>query len=337
MARQLAAEGYLAASLFYRNRDAQLLSGVFAPREPSERDVVALLRLAQWLRAESGVPTLDVAFLGASMGTFPATWAASTRPELSELQEGLAIKTVITVGMLGNLWSNLGREAPSLVSSEPAVLANGIFAGVLVDVPLRAQLDGSGRVDELSLAGAQGVGLGPRGRALFSSLLLDPAPSKCGALQAAICSDSCAGEVVQAAIEEGGIGQLEDWLGPQVQEVFSSWLAHQADASEPSPAERENPLLAALIEGSPAYRLAGLRSQRFFPLVSLEDDVVIEQGEAAGQRYAAALLATGAELQAAAPFSADRRGTCEHSDYLSPERECGWSLVLDELSLAFSR
>ena len=90
---------------------------------------------------------------------------------------------------------------------------------------------------------------------------------------------------------------------------------------------------------SPAYTLSGpLRAKRIFPLVSTGDHVVTTQlanSSAPAQLYLDRLQSTGVTMPSPIPVVQDN--TCDHGNYLDPTRpQCGWSLVLAELSVAFN-
>lgn len=338
----LAARGYLAIAVFYRNRGA----GIPAIGELRGRDHYILDARAFLAAAQLAHRSLDgeerVALIGASMGSFPATWATASLPELADLQDGLEIVTSIPTAMLGNHIGNTGRNKALLAATDLDVRRFSIALAGLASVDARAAvaLDTSLTPDDLASPALAG-GLTPAGAELVRRVFVDAPDTSlagCSGLTTpAACSSACALSTFSAVAAARSLGGVtpSDWLTPDTLDAIGYWAP--PNAIDPG-AATPNAMLRAQRAISPAYSLAGpLRTARMLPLLSVGDRVVTDQlaqSNAPADQYLARLRSTGVTVPDPVPLVQD--ATCGHGDYIDPSRPgCGWSLILDELSAAF--
>ncbi len=343
-AQALARLGYLAVAVAYRNVGDGAPSGdAFKPRDEDVLDARAVLAAAQWARSEHPRGSGRVAFIGTSMGTWPALWAASTRPELAELQGQLDVRSVVLTGESASHLSNAAPDAAALGSTNESERAVGLMGLVLRAVVTAARV---ARLSEVRDADFQAPGvfrerleawLTPRGLALGRALLTRPPPSaaaRCAAERAAgtsaSCSTDCAGAVLEAALPPGAtsLGPSTDWVTSVTLEAFGFYQPPRVDPG----AAPANPLLAALRSGSPALAVEGLLTHRALSLLSQEDP---HADDAAQQQLIRTLRALGATTPDAPQLTTDTRGACGHEDYHDPARRCGFQLIQAELAEAF--
>ncbi|MFT3698619.1 MAG: hypothetical protein QM831_36070 [Kofleriaceae bacterium] len=330
VAAALAGEGYLAISIDYRNIGAQIPAiGEFRARDHYVFDASAFLAAAHFAHDQLG-GTNEVAFIGVSMGSFPATWATAPLPELADLQAGLDVRTTIPTAMLGNQIGNTGRSKDTLASGDRETLALAALSSVLPRAALA--LDPSITADDL--VGPEGAGLTPAGVDLVRAEFLD---AGCGTNMPAACSATCASSTFDTVASAHGIVRIDprDWMTDDTLDAIAYWSP--PDAIDPG-ADTTNGMLAAMRALSPAYTLEGpLVAARVFPLVSRGDHVVTGQlgsSNAPALQYLDRVQATGVTMPDPLPVVTDT--TCDHGNYLEPSRpQCGWSLVLDELATAF--
>jgi hypothetical protein len=317
VADALAREGYLAIAVFYRNRGnaaAQLHA-----RDHYILDARAFLAAAQLARTELGGGS-QVALIGVSMGSFPATWAAASLAALADLQAGLDIVTVIPTAMLGNHLGNTGRSQQLLVDLDPNVRRTAIAFAAFLAATAPAAAEVRTQITDTQLLTAAG-------NRLVKQTFLEPA---CGTQLPAACSPACMAQTFDAIAPTRV--DAADFLTPEALEAIAFW--DPPIRLDPG-AATTNRLLAAQRALSPAYVLAGpLKTPRMLPLVSTGDHVVINQGQAAADFYLAKLRATGVAIPDPVPVVRDP--SCGHGDYFDPTRpQCGWSLVIAELAEAF--
>lgn len=343
IADSLAEAGYVAVSVYYRNRgDTAPGVGTLRPRDHFVADARGVLAAAHWASETHGRGSQRVALLGASMGSFVVTWAVAPLPELADLQTGLDIRTVIPNAMLGNHIANTGRNAYLLDATDPPTRVAAIALAAFASVSYRAAFAGAGTITEASLDDpAIGGGLTPLGRELFADAFLraPQAVAGCDGLadQPPVCAGACASATFASTFARLGIGTVDaaDWLAPETLEAIRYW--NPPVAVDPGMGTG-NALLAAQRAMSPAYALNGpLASPRLLPLVSVGDTAVTAQlqgGNNAADIYVARLRATGVWVPDPVPVVTDM--TCGHGDYHDPGRPtCGWAIVAAELSASF--
>ena len=338
IANDLAARGYLAISIFYRNRGEGIPAiGELRARDHYILDARAFLAAAHLAHDLGG--DSRVALIGVSMGSFPATWATAPLPEVADLQQGLDIVTTIPIAMLGNHIGNTGRSQGTLTTSDIGVRRTAIGMAALAAVGARGAivLDDSLTAGDLDATTA----VTPAGADLVRLLFIDapdPTLQGCAANLPAACSADCFSSTFNAvATARGRTGATAtDWLTSDTIEAIQYW---RPPAQIDPGAATSNTMLAAQRALSPAYALTGpLRTKRLLPLTSLGDHVVTDQlagSNAPAELYLARLTSTSVTIPDPVPVVQDK--TCDHDNYLDPARpQCGWSITLEELSTAFA-
>lgn len=339
IARALAQAGYLGVAVFYRGFGAPQTPGRWSVRDHAVLDARSMLAAARWARDSHGKGSARVAFMGNSMGSFPATWAVSGHPALADLQAGLDLRGAVASGMLGNHLANSSPQFRAIDdASGPAnnrVAAIALFTLTLAS--LRATEAGSSAL-ELSTVDRFVTDLTPAGRELLVATFLAPPPAipACASVPVAACASGCANAVIADvfARRAGTAIRASDWFTAETLSAFSYW----SPPTRIDPGATSNTLLARLRALSPAYALPGpVLGAVFLPLVSTADHTLPAQTgstNAVGELYLARLRSVGAKPPEPVPVVMAPR--CDHGDYYLPARpECGWSAVQSALGAAF--
>ena len=342
IADALADQGYLAISIFYRNQGAMVPAiGELRGRDHYILDARAFLAAAHFAHDELDGDS-RVSLIGVSMGSFPATWAVAPLPELADLQDGLDIVTTIPTAMLGNQIGNTGRNKGLLASSDLSQRRASIALAGLASVGPRTALALDPSLTAEDLRGAAGAGLTDAGSELVQRVFLDaPDASLDGCTNIAVpaaCSPTCITSTFDAVGAAHSLTDVdpEDWLTQDTLDAIGYW--NPPTAIDPGP-DTTNAMLAAQRALSPAYVLAGsLKTKRLLPLASVGDHVVVDQlagSSAPGDLYLDRLRGTGVTMPDPIPIVED--SSCDHGDYLDASRpQCGWAIVLHELTTAFA-
>ncbi len=340
-AQLLADAGNLTVFVRYRNR------GPGAPGLGSIRfrdhwifDTRGILAAAQWARTEHGSGSGDVAFLGLSMGTWSALWAASTEPALSDLQTGLSIRTVIMAAETGNHFANSrGRYDEALASSSPVSEPIGVLAATSFFADMASAAMGMTQVDAAGLAAGQPLGdllrgyITELGMEILVANFFEAVPlgADCGVGYGNLppaCSNACllaSYEATYGSIE--GFGMPSDYFLPAGLAALTYWDP-PTGATDPG-AGATDPALATMRAGSPVYAVAGLRAPRALSLLNEADNHYDADARAL---LVARLVALGASPVTAPVHTAPE---CQHSSYLDPALDCGVNEILAELAAAF--
>jgi len=346
IANDLAARGYAAISVYYRNRG----EGAPALGELRGRDHYILDARTFLAAAHVAHEQLDgdtrAALIGVSMGSFPATWATAPLPELADLQSGLELVTSIPTAMLGNHLGNTGRNQYLLTTSDAATRKGTVLmlAALAIGTNQTLAHDGSLTADDLAIS-ARTRGVTAAGVELLRRSLLDPPDASlpgCAAHTSAPaqCTPDCFAQTFDSIATARGLSKdviLTDWVTQETLDAVEYW--NPPMAVDPGVAA-SNPLLAGMRALSPAYALEGpLRTHRMLPLVSTGDRVVVDQlgdSNAPADLYLSRLRGTGVTI--ADPVPVVQNSSCGHDDYLDPSKpNCGWSIVMDELTSAFEQ
>jgi hypothetical protein len=338
----LAGLGYLAIGVAYRNvGDGAPIAGSLRPRDEDLRDTRAVLAAAQWAATEHGRGSPQVAFVGSSMGTWPAFWAISDRADVADLQLGLDLRTAILVAETANHLRNAGDDTSylPLVSTDPAERAQGIVggAGTIALAGLVATATpaiGATDLESGAYGGFVAEHLTPRGRVLVRRLLIDPAdPAIAGcadlAGMAPVCAESCIGATFLDELD--GVpdpGPVTDWIVQPAIDALGYWRTTPID---PGPGHPDS-LIAALRDGSPTFAATGLVAGRALSLLSINDP---HYDAAAHQLVVDALRDLGAAVPDPPTIDRDDDGPCGHDDYTDPARGCGFDAIASELATAF--
>ncbi|MEZ4401047.1 MAG: hypothetical protein R3B06_13565 [Kofleriaceae bacterium] len=349
VADELAAAGYLGIAVYYRNTgEGAPAGGALRFRDHGALDTRALLAAARWGRDVHGAGSAKVAFVGVSMGSFPAFLAATQAPAWADLQAGLDVRAAVIAGMaqnhVANFWRNVG---PGLASTVPAERAQAILGvAVALPGPLAVALG----VDTLTLADVAdgqplgdrlGASLRPPARRLFEDLLLRtgaelPFAACAGQTLPAACDPGCAQAVALDAFDGlPGLPGLPAWLTDDAVAAATYWAPPGAIDPMSAP---PGSALAVLRQQSPVYHDHVMLAPEVLPLLSASDHVVIAQGQAAAELLAARLVALGVTDLATVPrIDRDGAGVCEHGDYFRSARPaCGWAATLATLARRFA-
>jgi hypothetical protein len=334
IADSLAKAGYLGVTVLYRNKgDGAPGLGVLRPRDHFVRDARALLAAARWARDRHGRGSERVAFVGHSMGTWPAFWAATNRDDLADLQSGLDIRTVILQAETANHITNISQPECSQ-GKQPRL---GPYWGVTFIAALSpdgvitaGDLAGDGPVANLFAASYTELGLDVLKTAFFS-----PADTEIeGCAELAGLPPSCDRRCVFATVKKlyGGdpLPPAEDlYRGPLV-DADAALCVLGAAAADPGP-QPDDPFIAIMRSTSPAYAAEGLLTGRALPLLARGDD---HYDEAALRRFTDKLAGLGARV----PDPPLDLGTeCAHGTYWSTAKpQCGLDATLAELTAAFA-
>lgn len=339
----LAEAGYLAIAVQYRNRGAGAPSvGSIRLREHWILDARGLLAAAQWARDEHGKGTGEVAFIGTSMGTWPAFWAASGDPTLADLQSGLAVRTVVMAAESANHFANTsGHYADVVAAGTPEANLQAVVTGGGFVTTIGAAWLGMTQVDVTDLAAGEALGdwirlhLTEAGVELTSALFFEepPAGVSCGASyidKPPVCSDACIGmsyEAMYGAIAD--FGPLTDFFTPAGVDAFTFW---QPELGQLDPGTGvTNELMLAMRAGSPAYAAPSLLAPRALSLLNEADG---HYDPDARQVLLDKLASLGVSPVGAPSNSLSH---CGHMTYLDATKpECGLDVLLPELAAAFS-
>jgi hypothetical protein len=334
MADVLAGAGYLGVTVLYRNKGNGAPGvGVLRPRDHYVRDARALLAAARWARDRHGRGSGRVAFVGHSMGTWPAFWAVTNRVDLADLQVGLDIRTVVLQAETANHITNVSQPECSQ-GKQPNL---GPYWGVTFiaaqspDGVLRAgDLTGDGPVAALFAASYTELGLELLRTAFFTPADVDI--EGCAELAGLppSCDNRCVFETVKRRYGGDPLPPAKDLYRRPLLEADQALCDLGADAADPG-AELGNPFLAVMRNTSPAYAAEGLVTGRALPLLARGDE---HYDEAALRRLTDKLAALGAEV----PDPPLHLGTeCSHGSYWSTDKpQCGLDATLAELVAAFT-
>jgi len=338
-ARALAAEGFAAVAVHYRNSGEDVPGlGVLRARDHHLQDARAVLAAAHHVIELLGEDASGrVGLVGSSMGTWPSLWAVGADPRLTELQSGLDLRTVVVHGETGNHLANGSRRCEDATSDHPEALTRYIMASVYAVLRSHTVLLGMSEVRREDLAAGQPLGdalrasLTEQGVDALAAIFFeppDPAIEGCASLvdRPAECGESCAFNTFRARF--GELPPPEDFVRPHVLETF---CAFGPDTPDPGP-DTGNPLTGALRELSPAYTLEGpTRVDRALSLLSEGDGHYNPTAQALLRERMAAL---GVEMPEPAPNPGP---DCGHGDYEDrSRRDCGIDLIVAELTEAFA-
>ncbi|HJL15974.1 MAG TPA: hypothetical protein RMH99_09970 [Sandaracinaceae bacterium LLY-WYZ-13_1] len=338
-ARALASRGFAVAAVRYRNvGDGAPGIGVLRMRDHHARDARALLGAARALRDRLGARGSDrVAFVGSSMGTWPALWAVSAHPDVADLQDGLDLRTTIVHGETGNHLSNGADRCGEETSEQPDVRVR--FAAGAAQAALRTEATALGlpEVTAADLEAGRPLGdairhsLTERGVELLRAVFFeaaDPSLEGCGGAEG--LPAECAGLdcLTSLYVSRFGNAPVSELLRS---DVIEARCAFSAETPDPGP-ETGNRFVTGLREQSPAYAMPGPpRVSRALSLLS--------EGDPHHDPAAQALLLERLEsLGISVPRPPPNPGpSCGHGDYEDSSRpECGLDLIAAELDAAFA-
>jgi hypothetical protein len=337
----LADAGYLAVAVQYRNRGAGAPGiGAIRFRDHWIFDTRGVLSAAQWARTEHGSGSGDVAFIGTSMGTWSAMWAASTDPALADLKTGLTTRTVILAAESANHLVNVkGHWDDAIAAASPVANFVAVVTAASFFTDMGSASLGMTEVSLADLAAGQPLGDALRGYLteeaidLLSALYFEPVPvgADCGASYGAkppACAEDCL--LASYASSFGDInlfGAITDYLLPAAVSAVTYWDPI-GGFTDPGAAVAD-PLLAAMRAGSPAYSAPGLEAPRALSLLNEADGHYESDGR---QLLVDKLVALGAS-----PVDAPSNTSieCTHQTYLDGSLDCGINEIIAELDAAF--
>jgi hypothetical protein len=344
----LASLGYLAVAIAYRNTgDGAPGIGTIKLRDEEVRDTRALLAAAQWARREHRRGSPRAAFIGSSMGTWPAFWGVTARKDLADLQADLDLRTTILVAETANHPRNHADAGSygKLSSAVPLERAGAIGGAVFNVLHSSMLATGQATVTQNDLSSGAyfdiaSSGLTARGLDLARGVFLAHANPSLGAcngpgqtFQPPICSTDCALMTLQSLVPGGGQdpGPATDWLTQAALDAQGYWSLTPVDPG-PTPA---NVFLRADRNGSPALAATGpLKVSRALSLLAINDG---HYDAAAQALLIAKLTALGAKVPSPPRIDVDGQGVkCTHDGYLDATRACGFALIRDELAAAFA-
>ena len=337
----LADAGYLSLAVQYRNRGAGAPgTGAIRFRDHWIFDARGMLAAAQWARSEHGSGSSDVAFIGTSMGTWPAMWASSTDPALDDLKTGLSQHTVILAAEAANHFSNArGHYDDALAAASPVgnfiavITAGSYFADII-----SASMD-MAEVSAADLAAGQPLGDALRlymtesAMDLMSAMYFEPVPvgADCGASygdKPPACSDSCVLASYAASYGDVNLfGALTDYLLPPAVAAVSYW--DPAGGFTDPGAGVSDTLMVAMRAGSPTYSAPGLDAPRALSLFNQAD---AHYEPDARQLMVDKLSALGASPVVTPTNTAPE---CTHQTYMDGALNCGMVEIIAELDAAF--
>ncbi len=348
IADNLAAEGYVGVSVFYRNQGSgSPAAGAFRFRDHHVFDTRSLLQAARWASETHGKGSASVAFLGHSMGTYSTFFAGTANPAWSDLQSGLDIRLVGISGMLMNHISNVYGNLFKLLSSDDDVKRSQGILGAAVAFPaLHAAELGLGEIDSSSLSDGSALRQRMEGKLatttldLFSDLAISSAASlglaACTSTTlSASCNSDCAASVIASAFEgHTNPVVVKDWLGQDVINAIAFW--NPDNPADPASAAADS-TLGLMRDLSPIYVNHTMVTPRVLPLISAGDHTLPPQGQPAVDRMLDTLVNLGVtELSQVPVLDSDGQGACEHGDYYLPARpDCGWDAITEALQVVF--
>lgn len=347
----LVGRGYLVITIGYRHDGAGIsVTEPLRYRDHYVFDARAFLAAAQWGRQSHGKGESKVAFIGGSMGTWPATWAVSHDERLIDLQAGLDVRTVVLAAESANHLANYAdlteRWATGTVAGRAEVV------GSVAVISLRAHATDLG-LEEIYLAD---LTTGPLAERLAVDLtplaiefleavrfqLADPGLEGCSNLAGRLsaCSSACASASALKFAEERALDATifdspANWVKSSANETISFW---EPPARTVPDAEdlAANSLLRAVTEQSPAYSAQGpLLTQRVLHLLSTQDSHWSAEARALlGDK----LMELGVQTLTTPDISTDGLQpdtACTHMNYEIPERPaCGYGAIVEELATA---
>ena len=337
LADELAREGYTAVAVMYRNAgEGQPVLPEMRLRDTYLRDAAAVLAAARDVRdRRGGDGDVPIALVGHSNGTYAAWWAATDRPELAELQRGLAIRTLVLAGHTANALANLVAVRAAIGSPAKADRQRAILAGTFLAVGAAVEAAGASQVMAEELEGSSVVAarlaplLSPAGVAAFRAAAVTPVVGVGGACRdgvPAVCDGGCLQQAFARAADPGAVA---DYLSPTLRAAIDAWdptrFADPGDA---------NPVVAIGREISPPFYRGRVRAPRGLVEYSANDHVVVPHGQATRDGTIAALRTQGASVPSSPAIATDAHGVCEHGDYWESARACGYADMLAELHAA---
>ncbi|MEO7734198.1 MAG: hypothetical protein ABIY55_24760, partial [Kofleriaceae bacterium] len=283
----------------------------------------------------AGADDVPVALVGHSNGTYAAWWAATDRPELAELQRGLAIRTLVLAGHTANALANLVAVRPAIGSAAKTDRQRAILAGTFLAVGAAVELAGASQVTAAALEDRSAVAtqlaplLSAAGIAAFRAAAVTPVVGAGGACRdgaPAICDGGCLQQAFAGAADPGAV---TDYLSATLIAAIDAW-----DPTRFADPGTANPVVAVGREISPPFYAGRVRAPRALVEYSANDHVVVPHGQATRDATLAALRTQGASVPGSPAIAADARGVCEHGDYWEPARDCGNAEILAELHVA---
>ena len=339
LADRLAEEGFTAVAIAYRNAGSgQPVLPAIRMRDIYVRDAAAVLAAARDVRdRRGGDGETPVAFVGGSNGTFAAWWAATDRPELAELQRGLAIETLVLAGHSGNALANLVAVRPAL-TGDKTERQRAILLGTMIAVSAAVQRAGVPELEVANLDDGSAIAgelmplLTPDGIDAFRRVLTTPVAAARGACRSGVpvaCDTGC---VEDTFADSQDPGAPSTYVTEVVVDAIDAW-----NPEGPTVLDTSNPVVAATREVSPPFYGGRVRTPRGLVLYSANDHVTNPQGSVAREAALTALRAQGAAVPASPAIAADATAICEHGDYFEPMRGCGYREIVAELHAAFGR
>jgi len=355
----LARLGYVAIYVGYR------IHGAGAPRVGTLKlrdhwilDARSLLAAAQWGRTCHQKGGQQVAFVGFSMGTWPAYWAVSENKDLTGLQTCLDIRTVVLAGEFANYFSR-SRTQPlnlenwndnwSLGEKLTKITRNGYRVLEAFSAPALSQLPQIQYKDLTSgdLGRNLRTVLEPPAIELMKATLFEEADKHldgCYELhnKPPVCGERC----FHSTLQKFAVG-LEDptepgkecskpeekcfWVKPEYNQAAKDW-----GAVCPTKDERGNLLVDAWYKESPTCSATGpLKIERALALASHNDKFY---NPCALNQLARSLQNRGIPKDnlECPQISEDHGFRCGHFDYFKPDLPgCGWEYVTKALMAAF--
>ena len=361
-------EGYLVIAISYRNAGPNAdTENRFYYRDHALYDARAILAAAQWAIQHHGKATNQIALLGESMGTWPAFWASTKHPSLSDVQTGLNLQSLILTGESANHLANIATVlggpildiwqqsdtlsqfklavAMAITSMSYRAFNNQQFSLTLNDITSGSELHNDLQEDLQAIA----IDLLPP--IVFNGA--DTTLPQCANLSglSPLCNEQCLAATGldffnQRNLDPSTIlANPDNWLKSPLKQALTWWPRSNSlpvdpwsTLSPPDSLRLTNPVIKGLVDGSPVYSATdSLISQRAQHLLSTHDshfDIAARYLLSSNDGQLARLGATNISV----PFiETDGGQMCEHKDYLNAQKpNCGLYEILNELNTAFS-
>jgi len=348
----LAKEGFVVVSLGYRNDGSGAPSGnSYKQRDHYIYDARTFLAAAEWARTRHSKANDQVAFIGSSMGTWPALWAVSEHSDLKNLQQCLDTKTVILQAESANHLANIDSRVQDLADGIESRPQEPIIGS---SIEIMEQLANNLRLPEIREADLTTGQLGDQLSSyltpaaidiILKPLLFQSTNSNLEGCniggKVPFCNEKCTLSILKKEVQDRKIdantvvNDITFWLNQNAIDELVWW--NPPNKITPSQDELQNkPLLKAMIEGSSAYSAQGpLKTKRALHLLSTNDHLYNAEAQ---ELLLDSLNREGIEELSSPSISVDNKGRpCEHGDYLDATRpKCGFSLTIDELNNAFN-
>lgn len=344
----LAQAGFLAIYVGYR------IHGVGAPRvgtlklrDHSTLDARSLLAAAQWGRTCHEKGGQQVAFIGFSMGTWPAYWSVSENKDLSDLQTDLDIRTIVLAGESANYFSKSRTQSLGdwkdwhLIEKLTRTVRNGyrvLEAFGAPDWSHLAQIQYQDLTSGDLGSNLQKIIRRPTIELVGATIFEEANKSLDGCYEfhekPPICGDRCFHSTLQNFAARRDLKHLENkkfWVTDEYNAAVQEW-----EALCPAKSELTNPLVRAWYEESPVCSATQkLKTKRALLLLSDHDKY---HDPAAREQLGRSLQDRGIKqdkLECPEISKADGF-RCGHFDYFKPDLPgCGWDYVTKELKAAF--